>query len=156
MGILVPFATLVIAWILTLLDVAAPSGTPDEPTMESAVRWLLFIPGGFMFLASGVMHTVFAKSTAKNIGWQTNGFQYEIGFVSLGLGLAGIIAANSAEPAWLPIAVAQSVFLVLAGANHVREIVKDKNVAPGNTLILLYDFGLPVSYLIALISISGS
>ncbi len=156
MGILIPFATLVIAWILTLLDVAAPGGTPDESTMESAMRWLLFIPGGFMFLASGVMHTVFAKSTARNIGWQTNGFQYEIGFVSLGLGLAGIIAANSAEPAWLPIAVAQSVFLVLAGANHVREIVKDKNLSPGNTLILLYDFGLPVSYLIALISISGS
>jgi hypothetical protein len=109
-----------------------------------------------MFLASGVMHTVFAKSTAKSIGWQTNGFQYEIGFVSLGLGLAGIIAANSAEAAWLPIAVAQSVFLVLAGANHVREMVKVKNFAPGNTVILLYDFGLPISYLIALLSINGS
>jgi hypothetical protein len=101
------------------------------------------------------MHTVFAKSTAKRIGWQTNGFQYEIGFVSLGLGLAGIIAANSSEPAWLPIAVAQSVFLVLAGANHVREMVKVKNFAPGNTLILLYDFGLPISYLIALLSLRG-
>jgi len=153
MGIFVPFITLVIAWALTLLDVAAPGATADESTMESAVRWLLFIPGGFMFLASGVMHTVFAKSTAKSIGWQTNGFQYEIGFVSLGLGAAGIIAANSAEPAWLPIAVAQSIFLLLAGANHVREIVKDRNFAPGNTVILLYDFGLPVSYLIALAAV---
>jgi len=153
MGIFVPFITLVIAWALTLLDVAAPGATADESTMESAVRWLLFIPGGFMFLASGVMHTVFAKSTAKSIGWQTNGFQYEIGFVSLGLGAAGIIAANGAEPAWLPIAVAQSIFLLLAGANHVREIVKDRNFAPGNTVILLYDFGLPVSYLIALAAV---
>lgn len=156
MGILVPFITLVIAWALTLFDVAAPGSGVDETTMESAMRWLLFIPGGFMFLASGVMHTVFAKSTAKSIGWQTNGFQYEIGFVSLGLGAAGIIAANSSEPAWLPIAVAQSIFLVLAGVNHIREMVKVKNFAPGNTLILLYDFGLPLSYLIALLSITGT
>lgn len=153
MGIVVPFITLVIAWALTLLDVAAPGAAAEASTMEAATRWLLFIPGGFMFLASGVMHTVFAKSTAKSIGWQTNGFQYEIGFVSLGLGAAGIIAANSSEPAWLPIAVAQSIFLVLAGANHVREIVKERNVAPGNTVILLYDFGLPVSYLIALVAV---
>ena len=64
MGILIPFVTLVIAWILTLLDVAAPGGAPDEATMVSAMRWLLFIPGGFMFLASGVMHTVFLQRAA--------------------------------------------------------------------------------------------
>jgi hypothetical protein len=34
-------------------------------------------------------------------------------------------------------------------------MVKVKNFAPGNTLILLYDFGLPISYLIALMSLSG-
>jgi hypothetical protein len=156
MGIFVPFVTLVIAWALALFNVAAPGSGADETTMDALMRWLLFLPGGFMFLASAVMHTVFAKKTAEGIGWQTNGFQYEIGFVSLGLGVAGIIAANSSEPAWLPIAVAQSIFLVLAGANHVREIVKDRNFAPGNTVILLYDFGLPISYLIALLSITSS
>lgn len=156
MGIFVPFITLIIAWALSLFNVAAPGSGVDETSMDTLMRWLLFLPGGFMFLASAVMHTVFAKRTAAGIGWQTNGFQYEIGFVSLGLGVAGIIAANSTEPAWLPIAVAQSIFLVLAGANHVREIVAARNFAPGNTVILLYDFGLPVSYLIALVSISGS
>ncbi len=35
-----------------------------------------------MMLVSGVMHTIFAKSTAKNIGWTTSPFQHELGFAS--------------------------------------------------------------------------
>jgi len=156
MGIFIPGFTLVLAWILAAVNVAAPGAVAEEVFMDSAMRWLLFLPGGFMFLASFVMHSVFAKKTAASIGWQTNGFQYEIAFASLGLGIAGIIAATSSSVAWLPIAVAQSIFLVLAGVNHVREMVQKKNFAPGNTIILIYDFGLPVSYAIALISIGAA
>jgi len=156
MGIFIPGLTLVLAWILTAVNIAAPGAVPDDTFMDSAMRWLLFLPGGFMFLASFVMHSVFAKKTAASIGWQTNGFQYEIAFASLGLGLAGIIAAVSTSAAWLPIAVAQSVFLLLAGVNHIREMVQKKNFAPGNTIILIYDFGLPISYAIALIAIGAA
>jgi len=155
MGILFLPLTLVAAWVLALLNVSAPGGLADDVFADSAMRWMLFLPGGIMFLVSGVMHTVFAKSTAKNIGWQTNGFQYEIGFVSLGLGLAGIVAGQSGYEAWWPIALAQSVFLVLAGANHVREMAKERNFAPGNTLVLLYDFGLPLSYLGLFLTLRG-
>lgn len=155
MGILFLPLTLVAAWVLALLNVSAPGGLADDVFADSAMRWMLFLPGGIMFLVSGVMHTVFAKSTAKNIGWQTNGFQYEIGFVSLGLGLAGIVAGQSGYEAWWPIALAQSVFLVLAGANHVRDMAKERNFAPGNTLVLLYDFGLPLSYLGLFLTLRG-
>lgn len=148
MGILLLPIAILAAWLLAAFDVAAP-GVHDAGTFsEAGIQWMLFIPGGVTFLVSGVMHTAFARATAKNIGWKTNGFQYEIGFVSFGLGAAGIIACLSAPPAWLPVAVAQSVFLVLAGLNHVRGMVKDQNFAPGNSTILLYDFGLPISYII--------
>ncbi len=155
MGILALPIAVIAAWLLAAFGVAAPGAVDTDTFADSGMRWMLFIPGGITFLVSGVMHTVFAKSTAKSIGWQTNGFQYEIGFVSFGLGAAGIIAAVSSSPAWLPIAVAQSIFLVLAAVNHVREMIKSKNFAPGNSLILLYDFGLPVSYLILLIMVQG-
>ena len=155
MGIFIPAVTLVIAWVLALLNITAPGAVPDDSTMDSVMRWLLFLPGGCMFLASSVMHTVFAKKTAAGIGWQTNGFQYEIGFASLGFGLGGILAGIAVPAAWLPMAVAQSVFLVLAGVNHVREMITNKNFAPGNTIILIYDFGLPISYAIALFAIAG-
>lgn len=155
-GTLIPAFTLVLAWIFALTGLTAPGALPDDTTWDSVMRWLLFLPAGCMYIASFVMHTVFAKKTAANIGWQTNGFQYEIGFASLGLGIAGIIAGASVPAAWLPVAVAGSVFLVLAGANHVRLMVKDRNLRAGNTLILLYDFGLPISFAIALISLGAA
>ena len=155
MGIFVPALTLVIGWLLAIFHVAAPGAVATDTFADSAMRWALFLPGGCMFLASAFMHTVLAKRTAKEIGWETNGFQYEIGFVSLGLGVAGIIAAQSTAPAWLPIAVAQSIFLALAGINHIREMITKKNFAPGNTIILIYDFGLPISYAALLILIAG-
>ena len=155
-GTLIPAFTLVLAWAFALIGITAPGAVPDDTTWDSVMRWLLFLPAGCMYIASAVMHTVFAKRTAANIGWQTNGFQYEIGFASLGLGVAGIIAGASVPAAWLPVAVAGSIFLVLAGANHIREMIKDKNVAAGNTLILLYDFGLPISFLIALIGLGSA
>lgn len=155
-GTLIPAFTLVLAWVFALIGITAPGALPDDTTWDSVMRWLLFLPAGCMYIASFVMHTVFAKKTAANIGWQTNGFQYEIGFASLGLGIAGIIAGASVPAAWLPVAVAGSVFLVLAGANHVRLMVKDRNLRAGNTLILLYDFGLPISFAIALISLGAA
>ena len=156
MGVLFLPLTIVIAWALALFNVAAPGAVSGEAFADSAMRWMLFIPAGFMVLVSGVMHTVFAKSTAKNIGWQTNGFQYEIGFASLGLGVAGILAGATVPAAWLPVAAAGAIFLVLAGANHVREIAKDRNFSAGNTTILLYDFGLPISYAVALFSLGAA
>lgn len=44
------------------------------------------------------------------------------------------------------------MFLLLAGLNHVVEIVRDKNYAPGNTAILLSDLGVPNSLFVLLIS----
>lgn len=148
-GTLIPAFTLVLAWVFALIGITAPGAVPDDTTSDSIMRWLLFLPAGCMYIASGVMHTVFAKKTAANIGWQTNGFQYEIGFASFGMGIAGIIAGASVSAAWLPVAVAGSIFLILAGLNHVRLMVKEGNVKAGNTVILLYDFGLPISFAIA-------
>lgn len=155
-GTLIPAFTLVLAWVFALIGITAPGAVPDDTTGDSVMRWLLFLPGGCMFIASFVMHTVFAKKTAANIGWQTNGFQYEIGFASLGLGVAGILAGATVSAAWLPVAAAGAIFLVLAGANHVRDMAKDRNFSAGNTTILLYDFGLPISYAVALFSLGAA
>ena len=46
----------------------------------------------------GVFHTPFAKETAKAIGWETNGFQYEVGFANLAIGLGAIYAVHSGTP----------------------------------------------------------
>jgi uncharacterized membrane protein HdeD (DUF308 family) len=154
MGIYIVVLTLVLAWVFALLGLSAPGQPVDASFAISALHWMFYIPAGWMFIVSGVMHTVFAKSTAKNIGWKTNGFQYELGFASLGLGIAGIIAAYKGSGSWLELSIVITAFLVLAGINHLVEMFKNKNFTPGNTIILIYDFGLPAS-LWALLYVAG-
>jgi hypothetical protein len=102
------------------------------------------------------MHTVFAKSTAKNIGWETNGFQYEIGFSAYAMGVGSILAASRGWDTWLVMTAVMSIFLLLCTVQHIMKMVQDKNFKPGNSLILLYDIGLPVSMIGLLVATHSS
>jgi hypothetical protein len=113
---------------------------------------MLYLPAGWMFVVSGVMHTRFAKTTAAMIGWQTNGFQYELGFVSFGLGLAGVYASLHGSQSWIAVTIPTTTFLVFAGINHVVEMVRDHNFNPGNTFVCISDFGVPISLWALLLS----
>lgn len=143
----------VLTWVFALLGMEAPSTDSATPFDESALRWMLFLGVGWNILAGFVMHTIFARGTAKSIGWETNGFQYEVGFASLGIGLAGIYASNVGDhSAWIVASLAGGIFLLLAGFNHIVEIFREGNYAPGNTAILLSDLGVPISLLALLIA----
>jgi hypothetical protein len=143
----------VLAWIFALSGSTPPGMVAGESTIVGDLRWLVYF-AGYVLLVSAVMHSVFAKSTAKSIGWKTNGFQYELSFVSLGLGLGCLYAINHNVASLISISIPIIVFLFLAGANHVREVIRQKNYAPNNTLILIWDFGMSIS-LAALILASG-
>ena len=145
MGVLFLPASLVAAWLLSVTGVPAPGSDPETDFASNAIRWMMSVPVGGMFIASGLMHTVFAKRTAESIGWKSNGFQYEIGFVSFGIGAAGINAAYLDRSAWVALTIVVSVFLLGAAANHIYETVRNHNVEPGNTVVLAYDVGLPLS-----------
>jgi hypothetical protein len=136
----------VLAWIFTLTKMAPPGGEAGESTALNAVHWLLYM-AGFVFLFSSVMHSVFAKSMAKSIGWQTNGFQYELAAVSLGLGIGCFYANAHCGTSFITISIPIISFLFLAGVNHVIEMVRKKNFAPNNTLVLIWDFGMSISLL---------
>ena len=153
MGLMLP-GTFVVAWILALTGTEAPGAVSGEATDINSLRWMLFFTG-VIFLVSAFMHSVLAKKTAASIGWTTNGFQYEIAFASLGLGLACLYAGNNGKEAWIAVSLPTFTFLFLAGVNHLIEIVREKNYAPNNTLILIWDFGMPIS-LVALLFATGS
>ena len=138
-------ATVLVAWLLAIFGVEAPGAAANPEFPDNAMRWMMTLPAGGMFVVSGFMHTVLAKQTAANIGWQTNGFQYELGFVSLGIGIAGIWAAYLDQSAWFALSIVITAFLFGASAVHIREMVADRNFEPGNTLVMLYNFGLPIS-----------
>ncbi len=151
-GLVLP-GVFILSWIYALSGSTAPGAVPGEPTAAGYIRWLLYF-AGFVFLSSFVMHSVFAKKLAKSIGWKTNGFQYEIAFVSLGLGLGCFYSVYHGLEAWTAISLPIISFLFLAGLNHLKEIIVQKNYAPNNTLILISDFGLPISLALLLLSLT--
>jgi hypothetical protein len=153
-GLVLP-SLLIIAWIMALSGSAAPGAMINDTAAEGYVRWLLYF-AGFVFIFSSVMHSLFARKMAASIGWKTNGFQYEIAAVSLGLGLGCFYAIYHGVEAWVAVSLPVISFLFLAGLNHLREIIKQKNYAPNNTLILVWDFGLPISLVFLLLSILKS
>jgi hypothetical protein len=156
MGALAPPILLLVAWVLALTGATPPGADADAGLDEHALRWILYLSVGWAGIGGGVMHTIFARPTAASIGWQTSGFQYEVGFANLGIGLAGLYAASQdISQVWVAAAIVGGTFLALAGANHVKEIIRDRNFAPGNTVILVSDFGVPISLLVLLISVGA-
>jgi len=155
MGVVMLPLVVVLAWVFAWLGWSPPfvsGGTGAEAFAEDAMRWMLILPAGIQSLIAGLMHTVFAKSTAKDIGWETNGFQYEIGFSAYAMGVGSILAASRGWDTWLVMTAVLSIFLLLCAVQHIMKMVQDKNFKPGNSVILLYDIGLPVSMICLLVA----
>ncbi|MBI2798625.1 hypothetical protein HYX70_05065 [Candidatus Saccharibacteria bacterium] len=142
----------VLAWVLALSGVTPPGAVPGDSRLIVDLRWLLYF-AGFVFIFSSVMHSVFARKMAASIGWKTNGFQYEIAAVSLGLGLGCFYAVYHGVEAWVAISLPIVTFLFLAGLNHLKEIITKHNFAPNNLYILIWDFGMPISLVLLLLNI---
>jgi hypothetical protein len=100
---------------------------------------------GITNLYNFIVHTVFASTSAAFIGWANSPFQYEVGYASLGFGVAAVIAHRSSFMARLVAVVGPSLFLWGAAAGHVREIMHTGNMAPGNAGVVLWtDILVPV------------
>ncbi len=138
-----------LAWWLTISGSIPPGMLHTSLFEERAINWLLYFCG-FAFLSASVMHSIFAKKISKTIGWVTNGFQYEIAAVSLGLGIACFYALYNGQVAQIAIGIPIIAFLFFAGINHLKEIVFNRNFSPNNTLILIWDFGVAISLFILL------
>ena len=100
---------------------------------------------GFMYLYNFVVHTLFAQTSAAFIGWANSPFQYEVGYASLGFGVAAIVAHGRNLSARLVAVIGPSLFLWGAAIGHIREIVTTRNFSPGNAGVVLWtDICLPV------------
>jgi hypothetical protein len=150
-GLVLPVLFLV-AWGFALSGSTPPGGVNGDTQAMSDLRWILYF-AGFVFLFSAVMHSVFRKKMAASIGWQTNGFELEIAAVSLGLGIACLYSVYNGMEAMVTVSIPIISFLFLAGVNHVVEVVRNKNYAPNNSLILVWDFGVSISLVVLLLAI---
>jgi hypothetical protein len=82
---------------------------------------------------------------AEFIGWKQSPFQAEVGFASLGIGIAGVIAFRASLPFRFATLIPPSVFSLGAAGGHIYQMIAAHNFSPGNVgLVLPSNFLIPV------------
>ena len=113
--------------------------------VEAFVAYFFLFSIGIGYLNNFVMHVVFAEYTAKFIGWANSPFQLEVGFASLGMGVAGLIAFKSNLMFRIATFIPPAFFLWGAAGGHIYQITTTHNMAAGNAGAILWtDILLPI------------
>jgi Na+/melibiose symporter-like transporter len=130
----------------------APRPILQAYVIDRLLRYLFIFPLGIQGLWAFAGHVFFPEQAAEAIGWEPSPFQFEVGYASLGLGLASLYAAFTTFYARVAVAIAASCFLVGAGIGHVHDIVAYGNLTAGNAgPILITDFLTPMAVLALLL-----
>lgn len=106
-----------------------------ETLLQHLLVWCIGAQG--IWGATG--HLFMADDVAKGIGWPTGSpFQRELGFASLGFGVAGLLCANYTGDYWLAMIIFYSIFMIGAGFGHIYELRRHGNRAKLNSGPILY------------------
>ena len=115
--------------------------------LERAIVFLLYqltVSLGLAGLLVFIGHALRPAETAARIGWPTApNFQFELGAVGMGMAIASALSLFVRyRHYWLGVALGPSVFMALAGINHLREGFEG-NLAPYNVGIVAPDLLIP-------------
>ncbi len=111
--------------------------------IESLTVDHLVVGIGLFGLWNFIGHPLMSEQIAQSIGWTSNGFQQELGWVSLGIGIAGLLCFWIRDRFWWATAIPFSTFLLGAAGIHLVEIMEKGNLNPGNTWIIMPDLLMP-------------
>ena len=113
--------------------------------LEIIAIYTFGLSGWFTIMSGLFGHILYANEVASGIGWPVNsGFQMELGFASIGIGIVGFLGFwNRAY--WLPFIIMKFIFGWGAGYTHILHMIQHNNFSPSNTGIILYwDFLFPI------------
>jgi hypothetical protein len=106
-------------------------------------RFMIGVLGFWGFLG----HIFYSEKVSKSIGWNTNGFQYEIGFCNLALGVLGLISSLNTTSYNFKLAtlIYLTIFLEGAALVHLYDYFINNNSSINNSgNIILYDIFTPI------------
>ncbi|RIK98888.1 MAG: hypothetical protein DCC74_03650 [Proteobacteria bacterium] len=133
-----------IASLIALINAPKPLTAPV--VVEALLSYFMLFSIGVSFFYNFVMHSFFGEMAASFIGWADSPFQAEVGYASLGFALIGFLAFRGSFDMRLAAVVGIAAFLWGAAGGHIREIIHEGNLAPGNAGVILYtDILLPVA-----------
>src|SRR5215475_2336443 len=134
---------LVAAWISLL---RRPKPLKTNTVAEAFLSYYMLFPIGISNLINFVFHVFFGDTSAKFIGWENSPFQAEVGFASLGVGIAGLIAFKASLPFRFATLIPPWCFSLGAAGGHIYQIIVAHNFSPGNVgLVLPIDILMPIA-----------
>jgi Family of unknown function (DUF6790) len=140
----------VTCFILGLVAAAISLAKKPKPLRINEVSEALF--SYYLLFAVGInnlinfgFHVFLGDAAAKFIGWENSPFQAEVGFASLGVGVAGVIAFKASLPFRFATLIPPSAFSWAAAGGHIYQMIAAHNFSPGNVgLILPIDILMPI------------
>ena len=136
--------------VVTIISIAVHLwGTRKIQRKESVVEviaiYTIGLSGWFGIMSGLFGHIIYADEVAAGIGRPLNsGFQMELAFASIGIGLIGFISFWN-RSFWLPFIMVKVTFMLGAGLTHVLHMIEHNNFSPSNTGIIVYwDFLFPI------------
>ncbi|GAA0075816.1 hypothetical protein UT300005_01940 [Clostridium sp. CTA-5] len=126
---------------------------PTIRTVQAISTNLLFYQLVITLTLTGVQgflgHVFKSDMVAEYIGWEKGSpFQKELGYAELGYGIAGVLCIWMGRDFWLATIVIISPLFIGATIVHLKEMIKNKNFKPGNSIILLPDLIIPLSLIV--------
>jgi len=104
---------------------------------EALFSYYLLFTIGVNNLVNFVFHVFVGDTAAKFIGWEQSPFQAEVGFASLGVGIAGVIAFKASLPFRFATLIPPFAFAWGAAAGHIYQMIVAHNFSPGNVGVVL-------------------
>jgi len=137
---------LILGGLAALASISAKEAPRSRAIIVEAFTAYFFLFSiGIGYLNNFVMHVFFADFTAAFIGWANSPFQWEVGFASLGMGVAGLIAFRRNLAFRIATFLPPAFFLWGAAGGHIYQILTTHNQAAGNAGTILWtDLLLPV------------
>lgn len=116
-------------------------------TLEIFLIWWLVVAVGIAAIFGAMFHFFDGPSTAKEIGFSNGdgGFQTEVGFADLAVGVLGVLCARFRDGFLLAAVIAVSVCYLGDAYGHIHQAAIHDNHAPDNTGLTLWaDFIAPL------------
>lgn len=143
-----------IVWVLGLaVGITVTLCNPSIRMFDEICKNMLFYQMAVTVTLSGLIgfwgHVFRSDMVAEQIGWKKGSpFQKELGFAELGYAIAGVMCIWYGKEFWLAVIVLVSPLFLLAGINHIREMIVDKNISVHNTVTSIADILMPLSWIL--------
>jgi hypothetical protein len=111
-----------------------------ERALEIVLLWWIVVTIGVAGIVGGLFHLFDGPAIAREIGFTRGdgGFQTEVAFGDLALGLAAVLCIWIRDRYWLAILIVAAVSLWGDAFGHIHQAVVNDNHDPDNTGPVLY------------------